>query len=505
TRHSATTEPDGRYRLTDVPAGTYRIRVRYIGYTPLVAPLAVSADTEATADIALQKSVQPLDEVVVTGTLIPTEVKALPTPVTVVTASEIALQRPTTMMGLFRQAVPTAVSWDRPSASYFGAFSVRGASNLSGGTAQLKVFVDGTEVALPSVPGIDPTSIERMEVIRGPQAAAIYGSEAIGGVIQIFTKRGDPSLARPRVMAEASLGVGQTPYAGFNDVLRPGVMTSLSGGGGGVSYNLQGNYTHSADWLPNEESAHSKYGVSGGVYDTRGIVALDFSGRHHVQNAPVVVRPEFVSTGISDFSQPNFRSDRFTNQTVGARLSVVATPWWQHTLRVGIDRYTDDLVQSRPRFTFPEDTLLWVINQSLTKTFVAYNTAVQGGLGGGVSGSLTAGFDHHHLPNVSFASFGALNTSGSIQPAPGFPVSASRSVTNNTGYFAQAQLGIRDALFLTAGLRAEQSTNFGDSLGTPLAPRVGVSYVQQVSKATIKLRGSWGRAIRAPFPGMNEG
>jgi outer membrane receptor protein involved in Fe transport len=50
-------------------------------------------------------------------------------------------------------------------------------------------------------------------------------------------------------------------------------------------------------------------------------------------------------------------------------------------------------------------------------------------------------------------------------------------------------------------VRAEANTDFGDSLGTPVSPRVGLSFVQPVGGATLKLRSSWGRAIRAPSPG----
>jgi len=77
-------------------------------------------------------------------------------------------------------------------------------------------------------------------------------------------------------------------------------------------------------------------------------------------------------------------------------------------------------------------------------------------------------------------------------------------VTNNTGYFAQAQFGFRDALFLTGGLRAEQNTNFGEDLGTPVSPQAGVSYVRQFGPTSVKVRGSWGRAIRAPAPGLKS-
>ena len=68
--------------------------------------------------------------------------------------------------------------------------NIRGTSTLLYGLGGMKVFVDGIEVAFDIVAGIDPNIIERIEVIRGPQAAAIYGSDAVGGVVSVFTKRG---------------------------------------------------------------------------------------------------------------------------------------------------------------------------------------------------------------------------------------------------------------------------------------------------------------------------
>src|SRR5690606_22003959 len=67
----------------------------------------------------------------------------------------------------------------------------RGASSLDGGPNPIKVYVDGVELLDASYLGaIDPGSIERIEIITGPQAATIYGSGALGGVMQIFTKKG---------------------------------------------------------------------------------------------------------------------------------------------------------------------------------------------------------------------------------------------------------------------------------------------------------------------------
>jgi iron complex outermembrane receptor protein len=505
-RRSAVTNADGRYRIVGVASGSYTFRARYIGYAPATGRVTVTPDLETTLDLALVRSVQPLDEVVTTGTLLPTEVKALPTPVTVVTSRDIALQRPHTVQELFRQAVPGGVSWALSKSYYLTAFSTRGSATFSGPTAQMKVFVDGVQTALATASGVDPSSIERMEVIRGPQAAALYGSDAIGGVIQIFTKRGDADLTRPQVNAEAGLGIIQTPYAGYDAVARQEYRASVRGGGSDVSYNLGAGYSHTGDWLPNGElSAQSNPSVYGGMRFARGIVSLDLSGRYFVQNYSEGANPEFFQTNDAFLSKPFYSPQQITNQTIGARFGVAATHWWRHTVTVGVARYDLDWQTKQPRRTTPEDTLLQVYNESQTRRSIGYQTSVEGVLSSDVSGSLTAGFDHWSLPASSWYAGGALTTSGTIKSAPGQVISATHTIRNNTGYFAQAQVGLRDRLFFTGGLRAESNSDFGDSLGTPISPQAGLSYVHEIGAATLKVRGSWGRAIRPPSPGRKLG
>jgi outer membrane receptor protein involved in Fe transport len=500
---STITGSDGQYRFVNLSSGNYLVRARYIGYKASLVSVTVSAGQEVTVDFRLEKSAQQLEEVVTTGTVVPTEVKALPNPVSVISAEDIGRQRPQDMQQLFRAAIPTGVSWDRPTDPYFTAFSTRGASTLAGQVGQMKVFVDGMEAANINVVGVDPASIQRMEVIRGPQAAAIYGSDAIGGVIQIFTKRGNPNLARPHVEAEAALGIINTPYDGFGGVLRQHYQASIRGGLSVVSYNLGLGYSHTDDYIPNGElSRQSNPSVYGGVRFTQGIVAVDLSGRYYVQNNPVAVNPALAGTGFVNFSKPFYQPDQFQNQAVSTNITVAPTRWWQQRITVGVDRYTNDYIQAQPRLRFPGDTLLLVLNTNSTKTSVGYNTSLQASLGTGISGSMTVGVDHYSLPVTAFNSFDALNTTGDIRTPEGSPPSISRTITNNTGYFAQAQLGFREVLFVTAGLRAEENTNFGDSLGTPISPRLGLSYVHEIRSTTVKLRGSWGGAIRAPTPGQ---
>jgi len=236
------------------------------------------------------------------------------------------------------------------------------------------------------------------------------------------------------------------------------------------------------------------------MHFARGIVTADVSGRYYVHNNPLVLNPDVFQSGFVYFSKPFYQAVQYQNQTFGARLSLEPTQWWMHIITVGLDRSTTEGVQTQPRLTTPGDTLLSLFNSSRTKTSIGYNTSVHGTLGSRMSGSLTVGVDHYWLPVTSWSTSGAVNTTGAIRTDSSQPVSAYRTITNNTGYFAQLQLGFRDALFLTTGVRAEQNSDFGASLGTPVSPRVGLSYVRNVGGATLKFRGSWGRAIRPPAP-----
>ncbi len=506
TSHSATTGSDGRYRIADVAPGTYTVRARYIGYAPGVASVTVSAGQEATADLALEKSAQQLNEVVTTGTVVPTEVKALPTPVSLITAADVELQHAQRTDQLFRQFVPSAVAPEIVTDPEATAMSVRGASSFNYGGGTMKIYLDGVELSDRSFAAIDPNSIERIEVIRGPQAATIYGSDAIGGVMQVFTKRGESGLARPQVDAQAAMGAIQSPYGPFGGgtAFHQQYTASLRGGSTTMSYNLGGGYTHLGDWLPH--TAQSLPSVYGGTHFGQGPLSLDLSARYNVQHQETELDPRLAQTGLPDVSKPQFNPEVNQEQTYGLRIGYAATSWWQHNLTVGFDHFLLDIAQSQPRLTTPDDTLLHVVNFNHSKASIAYNTSVILPVGHDVSAIVTAGVDHYVFRSDEYLAFGTLNTNGTItsDPSQSFKLII-RDLTTNTGYFAQAQVGIRDALFLTGGLRAEQNSNFGDALGTPLSPRAGLSFVQQFGMASLKVRGSYGQAIHPPAIGQKDG
>jgi outer membrane receptor protein involved in Fe transport len=141
----------------------------------------------------------------------------------------------------------------------------------------------------------------------------------------------------------------------------------------------------------------------------------------------------------------------------------------------------------------------------LNRLSVAYRSSLTAHLSPALQAVVTAGLDYS-LWRYSFFNFGGIyNLTGTIAPAPTASTFAHRDRTTNAGYFTQVQLGFRDALFLTGSARLEQNSGFGEEIGIPVSPRVGLSYVQPLGGATLKLRSAYGEAIKPPSTAQKSG
>jgi iron complex outermembrane receptor protein len=499
TQRSALTGADGRFRVEQVPAGTYTLVASRLGYVEQSQQVTVATEQTATADFALSASALPLEEVVVTGTVVPTEVRALPTPISVITAETLQRQNIARVDQVFRGQVPGSISWDQGASDHYSSIMVRGASSLQ--VNSIKTYVDGIELSSSAFALIDPNSIERIEVIRGPQASTIYGSDASGGVMQIFTKKGDPRLARPEISAKLSLGAIQSPYAS-RPTVRHDHSVTLLGGDSVFGYNLGASYVRTGEWLP--EYSSSSPGLFAGARMTQGPLTFSLSARAVNKGFAVTQSPAAVATGYRPFSQPLYLDSRISQQTYGAFLGYVPTTWWEHNLTLGVDQAQTENTRNRPRLTTPADTFLSVTNAADGKTSIAYNTSVHAPLRSGVTGSFTVGADRYERWSTSTIASRALTTAGSIATDPRFPPLAARNRITNTGSFGQAQLDFRDVLFLTAGVRADWNSGIGVDYGAAIAPRAGVTYVHDLGLVTAKLRAAYGQGIRAPLPTQRD-
>ena len=143
TRWRATTDENGAYKVAEVKPGSYTLTASRIGYIRQSQSVMVASGQETRADVRLEVSASPLDAVVVTGTMVPTEVKALPTPVSVINAEDIQQQNLQRVDQVFRGQVPGAIAWEQaPGQDWISIINVRGASTLASAPI-LKTFIDG--------------------------------------------------------------------------------------------------------------------------------------------------------------------------------------------------------------------------------------------------------------------------------------------------------------------------------------------------------------------------
>jgi TonB-dependent SusC/RagA subfamily outer membrane receptor len=217
------TNPQGRFTLVGLTGTTVTLVVTHLGHQPVTQSATVGATNVA---ILLPRTMLRLDELVITGQAGNTEVRALGNVVGVLDMSSAQLVTPSKgVQEALSVAVP-GLQIQRASGQLGtgGVTRVRGVSSLSLASEPI-IFIDG--VRADNTPGsnsvgfngggdrpsrindIDPNDIESIQVLKGPSAATLYGTEASNGVIQIITKRG--SAGRPTWTAELRAGANWLP------------------------------------------------------------------------------------------------------------------------------------------------------------------------------------------------------------------------------------------------------------------------------------------------------
>ena len=249
-RIGTVTDEAGQYTLSNVPAGQTEIRARLVGYSQVLAQVAVLAGQDVDLNFELNRSVIQLDEIVVSGAGGQVQKKQLGNTIATVSAADFALAPVTDFGTMIAAREPSVVGL--PSGGLAGQGSrirIRGFNSLSMSNEPV-IYVDGVRVdnaggfagrvgttgGEPSrLDDINPESIERIEILKGAAAATLYGSEASSGVIQIFTKKG--STGPPRFSFRIDQGITNfpgdrvKPLAGFaRTQAQADKLTALYGG-----------------------------------------------------------------------------------------------------------------------------------------------------------------------------------------------------------------------------------------------------------------------------------
>jgi TonB-dependent starch-binding outer membrane protein SusC len=574
----ALTDPSGNYQIANVPAGNHTIRARMFGYETGRQQVRVEPGQEVVADFTLAQQAIDLDEIVVTGAAGEQRRREMGTSMGTVGRQALEVTPMQNVQDVLYGRSPGVLlmaNSGQPGAA--ATIRLRGNNSVSGGNEPL-IYVDGVRLfneaiqdgahirsgrqGISAFNSIRPEDIERMEIIKGAAATTLYGTQASGGVIQIFTRRGSEGPARWSM--EIATGVNQLGYIGPSDEplahnlrdcvnyenslgqqstdptcpadgnwLRNGLIQrynlSVSGGSSAMSYYLSGSFSEEADYIKGGGSDRP-LGLRGN-FTFRPIEGLSltlnssYSGRATSRRTDGNAAGAFlINVARGPFGryiidgQPHNRhalEQRNTNDTdhfLGGVTAQYASGAWSHRITVGYDFFST-VGETLWPWGNPFDPSGRFDRQHNLRTTLTgdYVSSLQLQVTPDVTSRLSVGGQwfreedqRQYVRGFEFA-------------GPGYPTMASAARTEvvsdrdvevvNAGLFVQNILGFRERAYLTLGLRVDGNSAFGDDFGLQAYPKAGISYVLSEhgfwpvdSWESFRLRAAVGEAGRAPGP-----
>jgi TonB-linked SusC/RagA family outer membrane protein len=226
TSFSTTTGPDGKYIIRRIPAGTAELRVLRVGYQEQKKSVRIVDGQTATLDFTMPTSIVQLQEVVTTATgdQRRVEVGNAVENVSVGTLTQTAPVR--TLSDVLAARVPGVMVQAGTQTGSGQRIRVRGISSLSLSNEPIFI-IDGTRMSsnngssafgngganFSRLGDISPEDIDNIEIVKGPSAATLYGTDAANGVIVITTKKGRAGSAHWSAYGEGGVLDDRNWYA----------------------------------------------------------------------------------------------------------------------------------------------------------------------------------------------------------------------------------------------------------------------------------------------------
>jgi hypothetical protein len=459
-----------------------------------VTPVALPDDQVVLAPRAPEVSdtgaIEPtiLERVVVTGSVVGAAERALPVALDVVRGKDIERRGQSTLSAVFDGSVPGVWIWEQAPTTMMAHYgSIRGASSF--GASYPKVYIDGIEVANPLLlTQVMPERIERFEVIRGPQGAALYGSDAISGVVNIVTRQDGGVANGSRAMIRSSAG-----YSGgyaSNTAVQQHTLSAMFGSnlrsvGGTVSYGTSGAY------IP--EAYSHELRASGGARLVGSRSTLTASMQYTGKDAGVPVSPLLSALfRTKTDSQPQ----SLRSYTGGATLTVMQNEIWTWSLTGGVDGYAlANVADETGPVAFFVDSALRAARGSALRATMRASAVARVGAPERVGGTLTFAAERSQLRDRSWRSLAPTGMYGIPTSDAGDYVVEWNA---NMGFTQQIDLAIRNTAYLTGGIRQESVTMSSGVAQYRVLPMLGAAVVRDVAGVTAKARVAFGRGIRSP-------
>ena len=242
------TGPDGKYTLRRVPAGTAELRVIRVGYQEQKKSVRVLDGQTATLDFQMANTIVQLQEVVTTATGEQRRVE-VGNAVENLSVSKLTENAPVRSIADVLNARVPGVQIQQGTQTGSGQrIRVRGISSISLSNEPIFI-IDGVRMSnnngstafgngganFSRLGDISPEDIENIEIVKGPSAATLYGTDAANGVVVITTKKGRAGSTRWNLYAESGILDDRNWYsdnytlAGYNPTTKQKLVLSGSG------------------------------------------------------------------------------------------------------------------------------------------------------------------------------------------------------------------------------------------------------------------------------------
>ncbi|HEX2187925.1 MAG TPA: TonB-dependent receptor, partial [Longimicrobiaceae bacterium] len=446
----------------------------------VLAPAPGRAPGEAMATVAL-------DRIVVTGRPGGSQERALPFGVEVVGGEELAERGTDGVAEALSSTVPGVWAWSpSPSSVLVRYGSIRGASSF--GASHPKVYIDGIEVANPLLLSrIDPEAVERVEVVRGPQGAALYGTDAISGVVNVVTRHEGGGGGAPLARIRSGFGVAQSDFAAGGSLSQEHGLT-LRAGSETRSLGLSVSGRTAGEHIP-EAFSRSLAAVAG----ARRVGARSITtgvARFAAEDAGVSASPLLggLSPARPDSAVPTpagaAGSQSVRQYTLGINTVFVPDDRWTHSLVAGIDgNRVAGVPDVRSPFRLADASTLGSPDGGADRATLRGSSVARLGARGGVSGGLALMAEHSVLRETAV-------------PAVDW--------RQRSAVLAQVHAGLHESLWATAGLRLERNEGLAGEGQLSALPMLGAAWLRSAGDLTLKLRAAYGKGIRPPQDAARE-
>jgi vitamin B12 transporter len=413
---------------------------------------------DESAESLDEQEPQLLEPVVVTATRIETPISRLGSSVTVITREELEQLGSQSVVEALRQVPGLNVN---RTGGYGGTTSIFTRGGQSDFTL---IMIDGVPLTDQSgrseITHITVDNVERIEVVRGPQSA-LYGAEALSGVINIITRKGEGKPTASFTLQGGNLD---------NNLESASVAGSTAIG---FNYSVAASHfgTENMEDLDNDDYDNYVFSSRFG-YDFSDDAALSLILRYQEADLGVPGPTEFLE------EDPDDELDS-SDLTVTALFDQRLTDWWSHAFQASYFEHeleSTDPVSQDPLFIndFVSD-----YDADLDRMAVDYHhnfTVLEDHV-------ITVGtaWEQEEVDIVSISDFGFGLTTDTIDKQ-----------RRNLAFYAQAALSFWERLDLIAGVRHDDNSVFGSEVN----PRFAASYL--VKETGTRLKGSYGEGIKNP-------